>query len=78
MLLIPGLRCLCGVSETPITDPLATPTVIKDSCEVNPRGFNGFVNITESCDFQSQFDPLNIICKPCFFFILFCRHMHFE
>ncbi len=35
MLLIPGLRCLCGVSETPITDPLATPTVIKDSCEVN-------------------------------------------
>ena len=32
---IPGLRCLCGVSETPITDPLATPTVIKDSCEVN-------------------------------------------
>ncbi|XP_023329711.1 TGF-beta receptor type-1 [Eurytemora carolleeae] len=28
-----GLRCLCGVSETPITDPLATPTVIKDSCE---------------------------------------------
>ena len=25
-----------------------------------PRGFNGSVNIPESCDFQSQFDPLNI------------------
>ena len=24
------------------------------------RGFNGSVNIPESCDFQSQFDPLNI------------------
>ena len=27
-----------------------------------PRGFNGSVNIPESCDFRSQFDPLNIIC----------------
>ena len=26
-----------------------------------PRGFNGSVNILESCDFRSQFDPLNII-----------------
>ena len=26
-----------------------------------PRGFNGSVNIPESCDFRSQFDPLNII-----------------
>jgi len=25
------------------------------------RGFNGSVNIPESCDFQSQFDLLNII-----------------
>ncbi len=23
------------------------------------RGFNGSVNIPESCDFRSQFDPLN-------------------
>ena len=26
------------------------------------RGFYGCVNIPESCDFRSQFDPLNIIC----------------
>ena len=26
------------------------------------RGFNGFFNISENCDFRSQFDPLNIIC----------------
>ena len=26
-----------------------------------PRGFNGSVNIPESCDFRSQFDILNII-----------------
>ena len=26
------------------------------------RGFNGSVNIPESCDFRSQSDPLNIIC----------------
>ena len=25
------------------------------------RGFNGSVNISESCDFRSQFDPLYII-----------------
>ena len=25
------------------------------------RGFNGSVNISESCDFQSQFNPLYII-----------------
>ena len=30
------------------------------------RGFNGFVNIPESCDFRLKFDPLNIICKPFF------------
>ena len=24
------------------------------------RGFNGSVNISESCDFRSQFDPLYI------------------
>ena len=41
------------------------------------RGFNGPVNIPESCDFRSQFDPLNIICKP-FSFYAFCRHIHFE
>ena len=28
-----------------------------------PRGFNGSVNIPESCDFRSQLDPLNIICQ---------------
>jgi len=32
---------------------------LKESLE---RGFNGFVNIPESCDFRSQFDPLDIIC----------------
>ena len=26
-----------------------------------PRGFNGSVNIPETCDFRSQFDSLNII-----------------
>ena len=31
---------------------------------VYTRGFNGSVNIPESCDLQSKFDPLNIICKP--------------
>ena len=30
------------------------------------RGFNGSFNIQESCDFWSQFDPLNIICYPFF------------
>ena len=30
------------------------------------RGFNGSVNIPESCEFRSQFDPLNIICKSFF------------
>ena len=34
---------------------------LKESLE---RGFNGSVNIPESCDFRSQFDPLNIICYP--------------
>ena len=34
------------------------------------RGFNGSVNIPESCDFRSQFDPLNIIFLP-FSWILF-------
>ena len=29
---------------------------------LNPRGFNGSVNIPESCDFRSQFGQLNIIC----------------
>ena len=32
------------------------------------RGFNGSVNIPESCDFRSQFDLLNIICKPFSFY----------
>ena len=27
---------------------------------LDPRGFNGSVNIPENCDFQSQFDLLNI------------------
>ena len=30
------------------------------------RGFNGSVNIPESWDFRSQFDPLDIIVKPFF------------
>jgi len=34
----------------------------KISLAVVTRGFNGSVNIPESCDFRSQFDPLNIIC----------------
>ena len=25
-----------------------------------PRGFNGSVNVPESCDFRSQFHPLNM------------------
>ena len=41
----------------------------KATHEGAPRGFNGSVNTPESCDFQKQFDPLNIIC---------CRHTHFE
>jgi len=28
--------------------------------EIIARGFNGSVNISESCDFQSQFDPFYI------------------
>ena len=32
------------------------------SMRVESREFNGSVNIPESCDFRSQFDPLNIIC----------------
>ncbi len=35
---------------------------------VYTRGFNGSVNIPESCDLQSKFDPLNIICKPFLFY----------
>jgi len=35
--------------------------VLKD-LSLSPRGFNGSVNIPESCDFRLQFDPLNIIC----------------
>ena len=35
------------------------------------RGFNGSVNIPESCDFRSQFDLLNIICKPFSFYTFF-------
>ena len=31
------------------------------------RGFNGSVNILDSCDFRSQFDPLNIINFLTFF-----------
>ena len=31
------------------------------------RGFNGSVNILESCDFRSPFDPLNIINFLTFF-----------
>ena len=30
------------------------------------RGFKGSVNIPESCDFQSQFDPLYIFFLPFF------------
>ena len=30
------------------------------------RGFNGSVNIPESCDFRSQFLLLNIIFQPSF------------
>jgi len=28
-----GLKCLCGVSMVPLTDPVANPTVITDSCQ---------------------------------------------
>ena len=28
------------------------------------RGFNGSVNISENCDFRSQFDPFYIILYP--------------
>ena len=33
----------------------------------NTRGFKGSVNVPESCDFQSQFDLLNITFQPFFF-----------
>ena len=33
----------------------------EDMDEDEARGFNGSVNISESCDFLSQFDPLDII-----------------
>ena len=35
---------------------------------LNPRGFNGSVNLPESCDFRSHFDLINIICKPFTFY----------
>ena len=44
----------------------------------NPRGFNGSVNIPESCDFRSQFDPIDIICEPFLLNTFFCWHMHFK
>jgi len=28
-----GLRCLCGVSTVPLTDPVAVPTVVTDDCD---------------------------------------------
>ena len=31
------------------------------------RGFNCSVNIPESCDFQSKFDPINMIFFPFFY-----------
>ena len=33
----------------------------EDMDEDEARGFNGSVNISENCDFLSQFDPLDII-----------------
>ena len=35
--------------------------LIEQNSYFNTRGFYGSVNIPESCDFRSQFDPLNII-----------------
>jgi len=46
---------------------MAQPVVVSLVCStlvfIHFGGFNGSVNIPESCDFRSQFDPLNIICK---------------
>ena len=38
-------------------------------CLCLSRGFNGSVNIPESCDFRSQFDRLNNIFYTIFFFV---------
>ena len=38
------------------------PTILSKA-----REFNGSDNIPESCDFKSQFDPINIICQSFFF-----------
>ena len=35
-----------------------------------PRGFNGYVNIKESCVFRSQFDPVNIFSLFSYIFFL--------
>ena len=35
------------------------PEILGNSC-ARPHGFNGSVDIPESCDFRSQFDSLNI------------------
>ena len=42
------------------------------------RGFNGSVNISENCDFRSQYDPFYIILNSLLFKILFCWRIHFK
>ena len=37
------------------------PEMLAQIIGLHSRGFNGSVNISESCDFRSQFDPLYII-----------------
>ena len=69
----PHLHPICTPLH-PIYIPFARPL---HPIAPHARGFNGFVNIPESCDFRLKFDPLNIIFKP-FFLNIFCRHMHFE
>ena len=44
------LKIICKIEKDFISDK-----------HLKARGFNGSVNISESCDFRSQFDPLSII-----------------
>ena len=58
-----------GSIEIMLTVPLRKIMKLLEVFISISRGFNGSVNIPESCDFRSQFDPLSIICKP--FFLLY-------
>ena len=42
------------------------------------RGLNGSVNISESCDFWSQFDPFYLIFLAFFLKSFFCQNIQFE